>query len=62
MAGDAVRRQMARARERGVFIIHSSEDREARHFLGEYFHATGVPAYWCPLPDGKTYPSAPRIS
>lgn len=61
MADDPVRRKMAQAKERGVFIIHSSEDREARHFFSEFFTATGVPAYWYPFPEGRSFPPAPRI-
>jgi len=44
-----------------VFMVHSSDDREARHFFNEFFTATGVPAYWYPFPEGKSYPPAPRI-
>lgn len=61
MADDPVRRQMAQAKERGVFMVASRDDREARHFFNEFFTATEVPAYWYPYPEGRSYPQAPRI-
>jgi hypothetical protein len=52
---------MAQAKERGVFMIHSGEDRLGRRYLDEFFTGAGVPAYWYPFPEGKSYPPAPRI-
>ena len=61
MGEEPAERLRAQAKEKGVFLVHSSADREARPYLSAFFTKAGIQGYWYPFPEGKSYPPAPRI-